>query len=148
MEQGNDGDPQDKGLPAFLEFLERMEVTDELPDPSGPKSKDKPPCKDKPNNPTNSWDGKDHKANKGKSKYCKIHKNSSHNTSECCALDKYIDQHQKDGGKEEQPKYKHLRYNKYDKQELNAIAVQVKDLLTKDSSSKNKRKHDDTNTDV
>ena len=53
-------DPQDKGLPAFLEFLEHMEVTDELPDPSGPKSKDKPPGKDKSNNQKN-----DHKGNKG-----------------------------------------------------------------------------------
>ena len=148
-------DPQDKGLPAFLEFLERMEVTDELPDPSGPKSKDKPPRKDKSNNPTNGRDGNDRKGNKGKRKYCKIHKNNSHDTSECRALDKYIDQHQKDGGKEEQPKHKRPRYNKYDKQELNAIAVQVKELMTKDSSNKNKRKRSDndentsdTDTDV
>ena len=71
------------------------------------------------------------------------------------ALDKYIDQHQKDGGKEDQPKHKRPWYNKYDKQELNAIAVQVKESMTKDSSSKNKRKRSDndknsidTDTDV
>ena len=59
------------------------------------------------------------------------------------------------GRKEEQPKYKRLCYNKYNKQELNTIAVQVKDLLTNDSSSKNKckrhdtdKKFDDTDTDV
>ena len=46
-------DPQDKGLPVFLEFLERMEVTDAIADPSGPKTKDKPPRKGELNNPTN-----------------------------------------------------------------------------------------------
>ena len=51
--------PQDKGLPAFLEFLERMKVTDDIGDPSGPRSKDKLPRKDKPNNTTNGQEGKD-----------------------------------------------------------------------------------------
>ena len=94
-------DPQDKGLPAFLEFLECMEVMDAIHDPSGPKTKDKPAQKDQPNNPTNGQEDKDHKACKGKCKYCKIHKNSSYNTSKCHALEKYINKHQKDGKKEQ-----------------------------------------------
>jgi hypothetical protein len=144
-----DFDPSEKGLPAFMDLLERLEVIDTIHDPSGPKR----PKPDRKNGDASTTDDRKMPAPKGKrkNKHCKIHKNNSHDTSECRGLDKFIRDNQKPEAANTPP-WKRSKYegnnhgktkysNNYNsKQELNEIASAVQKVLAK-KSGKNKRKH-------